>query len=86
MAEERKRTMTGRVYKDKMDKTIVVEVRRRVQDSRYKKIITKLGRFKAHDASNECKVGDLVEIRESRPLSKEKRWVVSRVIEKAVEV
>jgi small subunit ribosomal protein S17 len=86
MAEERKRTMTGRVYKDKMDKTVVVEVRRRVQDSRYKKIITKRNRFKAHDASNECKVGDLVEIRESRPLSKEKRWVVVRVIDKAVEV
>ena len=86
MAEERKRTMTGRVYKDKMDKTVVVEVRRRVQDRRYKKIITKLGRFQAHDAGNECKVGDLVEIRESRPLSKEKRWVVIRVIEKAVEV
>jgi small subunit ribosomal protein S17 len=86
MADERKRTMTGRVSKDKMDKTVVVEVRRRVQDQRYKKIITRHSRFKAHDENNECRVGDLVEIRESRPLSKDKRWVVTRVIDKAVEV
>jgi small subunit ribosomal protein S17 len=86
MADERKRTMTGRVYKNKMDKTVVVEVRRRVQDTRYKKIITRRARFMAHDEANECRIGDLVEIRESRPLSKEKRWVVTRVVEKAVEV
>jgi small subunit ribosomal protein S17 len=86
MADERKRTMTGRVYKDRMNKTIVVEVRRRVHDARYKKIVTRRARFMAHDENNECKVGDLVEIREFRPLSKQKRWVVTRVIEKAVEV
>ena len=86
MADERKRVMTGRVYRDKMDKTVVVEVRRRVRDSRYQKFITRRARFKAHDADNACKRGDLVEIRESRPLSKDKRWVVTRVLEKAVEV
>jgi len=86
MASERKRVMTGRVYKDKMDKTIVVEVRRRVRDDRYKKIVTRRSRYKAHDEQNECKVGDLVEIKESRPMSKGKRWVLSRILEKAVEV
>jgi small subunit ribosomal protein S17 len=86
MAGERKRVMTGRVYKDKMDKTVVVEVRRRVRDTAYKKIVTRRSRYKAHDELNECKVGDLVEIRESRPLSHDKRWVVTRIVEKAVEV
>jgi small subunit ribosomal protein S17 len=86
MASERKRMMTGRVYKDKMDKTIVVEVRRRVRDERYKKIVTRRSRYKAHDEQNECKVGDLVEIKESRPMSKGKRWVLARILEKAVEV
>ena len=86
MVEGRKRTLSGVVYKDKMDKTVVVEVSRRVRDPRYKKYISKRSRYKAHDENNECKVGDKVEITESRPLSKEKRWVVTRVTEKAVEV
>jgi small subunit ribosomal protein S17 len=86
MVEGRKRTLFGVVYKDKMDKTVVVEVSRRVRDPRYKKYISKRSRYKAHDENNECKVGDKVEITESRPLSKEKRWVVTRVTEKAVEV
>ncbi len=86
MAEGHKRTLLGRVYSDKMDKTIVVEVRRRVRDTRYKKYVEKRARYKAHDESNECKTGDLVEIIESRPMSKSKHWVLTRVIEKAVEV
>ena len=86
MASERKRVMTGRVYKDKMNKTVVVEVRRRVRHTRYKKIVTRRARYKAHDEQNECKVGDLVEIREARPLSRDKRWIVTRIVEKAVEV
>jgi len=86
MASERKRVMTGRVYKDKMNKTVVVEVRRRVRDTRYKKIVTRRSRYKVHDEQNECKVGDLVEIREARPLSRDKRWIVTRIVEKAVEV
>jgi small subunit ribosomal protein S17 len=83
---ERKRVMTGRVYKDKMNKSVVVEVRRRVTDGRYKKIVTRRSRFTAHDEKNECNVGDIVEIKESRPLSRDKRWVVLRIVSKAVEV
>ena len=86
MAFERKRVMTGRVSKDKMDKSVIVEVRRRVSDRRYGKIVTMRARYAAHDEKNECRVGDLVEIRESRPLSRTKRWVVTRVVERAVEV
>ncbi len=86
MPSERKRVMTGRVYKDKMNKSVVVEVRRRVTDGRYKKIVTRRSRFMAHDEENECNVGDIVEIKESRPLSRDKRWVVMRIISKAVEV
>lgn len=86
MADVRKRVMTGRVYKDKMDKGIVVEVRRRISDSRYHKIVTRRSRYKAHDEKNECKVGDIVEIMEHRPMSRDKRWVVTKIIEKAVEV
>lgn len=86
MSEARKRTMVGRVYSDKMDKTVVVEVRRRVRDTRYRKIVQRRSRYKAHDENNNCKMGDKVEIIESRPVSKHKRWVVTRVIDKAVEV
>ncbi len=86
MVEARRRTMTGRVSSDKMDKTVVVEVRRRVRDRRYRKFIERRARFMAHDENNECKIGDLVEIKEWRPLSKNKRWVVMNVLEKAIEV
>jgi small subunit ribosomal protein S17 len=86
MAEGRKRTMVGRVCSDKMDKTVVVEVHRRVQDTRYRKYIERRARFMAHDSNNECRIGDLVQIRESRPLSKNKRWIVASIVEKAVEV
>lgn len=86
MAEGRKRTLVGRVRSDKMNKTVVVEVTRRVLDSRYKKYVVKRARYKAHDEKNECKIGDKVEIIESRPLSKDKRWVVARIAQKAVEV
>ena len=86
MGSERKRTMIGRVHSDKMDKTVVVEVTRRVRDPRYKKFVQKRARYSAHDENNECKIGDKVEIIESRPLSKNKHWVVTKVMEKAVEV
>jgi small subunit ribosomal protein S17 len=69
-----------------MEKTVVVEVRRRVREPQYKKSIERRARYKAHDEKNECSIGDVVEITQSRPLSKEKRWVVTRVVEKAVEV
>jgi small subunit ribosomal protein S17 len=86
MVAGRKRTLSGRVYKDKMDKTVVVEVSRRVRDPRYKKYVEMRSRYKAHDENNVCKVGDKVEITESRPLSKEKRWIVTKITERAVEV
>lgn len=86
MGSERKRTMTGRVHSDKMDKTVVVEVTRRVRDPRYGKFVQRRARYKAHDETNECKIGDRVEILEARPMSKTKRWVVTRVTVKAVEV
>lgn len=81
-----KRMMTGRVTSNKMEKTVVVEVRRRVADARYGKFITKRKKYKAHDADNACRIGDMVELLESRPLSKEKHWVVARVVVQAVEV
>ena len=86
VTQGRKRVMTGRVSSDKMDKTVVVEVRRRVRDQRYRKFIERRARFMAHDEKNECNIGDLVEIQESRPLSKNKSWVVAKVLEKAIEV
>ena len=86
MSEGQKRKLLGRVLSDKMDKTVVVEVLRRVKDSRYHKFVSKKAKYIAHDEANECKAGDTIEISESRPLSKRKRWVVTKVIDKAVEV
>jgi len=71
-----KRTLKGTVVSDKMDKTIVVRVERRVQHPLYKKFITRSKKYAAHDAENKCKTGDKVAIRECRPLSKRKRWEV----------
>ncbi len=73
----------GVVIKDRMDKTVVVEVRRKVKDPMYEKYLTRRKKFKVHDEKNECGVGDRVEIIETRPLSKEKRWRVLRILEKA---
>ena len=72
----------GLVVQDKMDKTVVVRVERRVAHPLYKKIIRRQSKFYAHDAKNESKTGDLVKIVETRPLSKTKRWIVSEIIEK----
>lgn len=73
----------GLVVSDKMDKTIIVRVERQVAHPIYKKIIKRTERFKAHDETNDCHVGDKVRIMETRPLSKEKRWRVVEVIERA---
>lgn len=73
----------GRVVSDKMDKTVVVAVESRIRHPLYGRIIRRTKKFKAHDETNIAHVGDLVEIMECRPLSKDKRWRVSRVIEKA---
>lgn len=79
-----KKTQVGRVISDKMDKTVTVLVERLTMHSRYKKYVRRRAKFKAHDEQNQCGVGDKVIIVESRPLSKDKRWRVREVIEKAV--
>ncbi|CAO0820055.1 30S ribosomal subunit protein S17 [Desulfarculales bacterium] len=76
------KTLTGVVVSDKMDKTVVVQVERLVKHPVYKKYVRRRNRFAAHDELNECKVGDTVLIRQSRPLSRHKRWRVSKVLER----
>jgi len=86
MNEERtssRKTRVGKVVSDKMDKTIVVTVEDRVAHPLYKKIIKRTYRLKAHDENNECKIGDTVRVMETRPLSKDKRWRLVEIIEKA---
>jgi small subunit ribosomal protein S17 len=77
-----RRKMTGVVVKDKMDKSVVIEVEKFLKHPKYHKYLKTKKRYKAHDEKNECRVGDKVMIMESRPLSKEKRWVVKEIIEK----
>ena len=79
-----KRQVVGSVVSDKMDKSIVVLTERLVKHSLYKKYIKRRAKFTAHDEKNECKIGDKVLITESRPLSKNKRWRLTKIIEKAV--
>ena len=85
MSTERnlRKTRVGKVVSDKMDKTVVVAIVDNVKHPLYKKIIKNTVKFKAHDEKNECRVGDRVEIMETRPLSKDKRWRVTNIIEKA---
>lgn len=85
MSTERnlRKTRVGKVVSDKMDKTVVVAIVDNVKHPLYKKIIKNTVKFKAHDKNNECRVGDRVEIMETRPLSKDKRWRVTNIIEKA---
>ena len=78
-----RKTRVGRVISDKMDKTIVVAIEDRVAHPLYKKIIKRTYKLKAHDENNECGIGDTVRIMETRPLSKDKRWRVVEIIEKA---
>ena len=80
------RDRTGRVVSDKMDKTITVLVERRVKHPLYGKLVTRSAKYHAHDETNECKAGDLVEIVATRKLSKTKAWSVTKVIEKALAV
>ena len=79
------RTLVGSVVSDKMDKTIVVEIIRQVKHPVYGKYIKKSTRVHAHDAENVCRIGDVVEIKECRPLSKTKNWVLEKRIEVAPE-
>jgi small subunit ribosomal protein S17 len=77
-----RKTKVGTVVSDRMDKTVVVRVERLVLHPVYKKYVKRRTTYKAHDGKNECRVGDRVEIVETRPLSKEKRWRVFRLIER----
>ena len=83
--EERnlRKTRTGKVVSDKMDKPIVVAVEDHVKHPLYKKIVKRTYKLKAHDENNECKVGDTVKVMETRPLSKDKRWRLVEIMEKA---
>ena len=78
-----RKTVVGKVVSDKMDKTIVVAVEDSVKHQLYNKIVKRTVRFKAHDENNECGIGDRVKIMETRPLSKDKRWRLVEIIEKA---
>ena len=83
--EERnlRKTRIGKVVSDKMDKTIVVAVEDHVKHPLYKKIVKRTYKLKAHDENNECKVGDTVKVMETRPLSKDKRWRLVEIMERA---
>jgi len=83
MEQGRRATRIGRVVSDRMQKTIVVEVERRVQEKRYQRTIKRTSRFMAHDEKNAAKVGDQVLIEETRPLSLRKRWRLREVLTKA---
>ncbi len=84
MAERNLRKVrVGVVSSDKMDKTVVVTIKNRVRHPLYGKIINRTVKYKAHDENNECRVGDKVSIMETRPISKEKRWRVVEILEKA---
>lgn len=78
-----RKTRIGKVVSDKMQKTVVVAVERQVQHKLYAKAIKQTNKFKAHDENNACRVGDIVEIMETRPLSKDKRWRVVEILERA---
>jgi small subunit ribosomal protein S17 len=80
---ERRKVLVGRVLSNRMDKTVVVQVERRKRHQLYGKVITERKKYKAHDEENSCEIGDLVRMVESRPLSREKRWLVTEVLEQA---
>lgn len=80
------RATTGKVVSDKMDKSIVVLIERKVKHPIYGKYVKRSSKVKAHDENNECRVGDTVSIRECRPISKDKSWTLVEVVERAVKV
>lgn len=84
--ESRRRVLQGTVVSDKMEKTIVVQVLRRYKHPRYRKYVSERLRYKAHDEKNEAKIGDVVRIVSCRPLSREKRWSLQSIVEKATVV
>ena len=86
MERGNRKSRIGVVVSNKMTKTVVVKVERRVADPKYGKIVTKAEKYKAHDETQQCQIGDKVRMVETRPMSKDKRWRVAEVIEKAAEV
>jgi small subunit ribosomal protein S17 len=82
-SNSKRKSFIGRVISDKMDKTVVLAVTRRIAHARYNKVVKRTTKYKAHDDKNECKVGDMVRVIETRPLSKDKRWKVLEIVEKA---
>jgi small subunit ribosomal protein S17 len=85
-AEKRTRAVTGKVVSDKMDKTITVLIERRVRHPVYGKYITRSSRVHAHDENNQCRIGDVVTVAESRPISRSKTWKLVEVVESAAQV
>jgi len=83
-SQSKRRTLTGTVVSDKMEKTIVVQVERTVMHAKYKKYISRRSKYMAHDPESRCGIGDQVVIMESRPLSRQKRWVLKEILQKAV--
>ncbi|MBR4903058.1 MAG: 30S ribosomal protein S17 [Selenomonadaceae bacterium] len=83
MPRNERKTRVGKVISNKMDKTIVVAIQELIQHKLYKKSLKRTVKFKAHDENNQANVGDLVSIMETRPLSKEKRWRLVQIVEKA---
>ena len=83
MERNLRKTRVGKVVSDKMDKTIVVAIEDNVKHPLYKKIVKRTYKLKAHDENNECNIGDRVKVMETRPLSKDKRWRLIEVVEKA---
>ena len=83
--KEQRKVLVGRVLSNRMDKTVVVEVRQRKRHRLYGKVINIRKRFKAHDEDNACRIGDLVKMIEFRPLSREKRWLVTEIVQSSVE-
>ena len=83
MERNLRKTRTGKVVSDKMDKTIVVAIQDNIKHPLYGKIVKRTYKLKAHDENNECQIGDTVKVMETRPLSKDKRWRLVNIIEKA---
>jgi small subunit ribosomal protein S17 len=81
--KEQKHVLIGRVLSNRMDKTVVVEVERKKRHPLYGKVIAMRKKYKAHDEENACEIGDIVEMIESRPMSREKRWLVTQILERA---
>ncbi|ANZ22699.1 30S ribosomal protein S17 [Buchnera aphidicola (Diuraphis noxia)] len=81
---EKTRTLQGRVLSNKMQKSAVVTIERFIKHAIYKKFIKRTTKLHVHDEKNECSIGDLIEIKESRPISKTKSWILIRIVEKSV--